>query len=120
MLALGTHSNRPEKRLALLATLVLASAVPTAAYARELLPFPSQQRLLERDVRVQQEAPPPDPPYVAEFNRALARMKNCDQVRTLGTDLARDQKAATTDADRDYFARLLASVERRKRELNCR
>lgn len=99
------------------ATLAVAILLPAQAPARELVPFPSQQRAPNSPV--QQSMAPPQGYYLTEFDRSIAEM-DCGQLQALKTKLAENKRTASIRADQEYFAQLIGRVDQRRSARNCR
>jgi hypothetical protein len=78
-------------------------ALSGLSYATEFLPFPPSQ----------QQSPSATATYEKQFDASIAKM-SCAQLTLLHDDLLKKLNAATTDADKSYYARLIGSVTSQK------
>ena len=69
------------------------------AHGAEFLPFPPSQ----------QQSVSATAAYENQFNASIAKM-SCSQLRQLHDDLVKRLNAATSDADKSYYARLIGNV----------
>ena len=90
--------------------LALMLAGSTSPYAGELLPFPAPERSSPYAQQSQRPDPASSEPRMKGFRQDIAQLP-CPELSKLQGRLKEQFDGATTEADRDYYARFLQDLD---------
>lgn len=103
----------------LIIILVVVLHVAGAAFAAELLPFPTPNRATQYQQAVPQSKIPQTEQKVRKFKRDI-RNSSCTDLKRMRATLRRQYETARTTEDKNYYSRFLNALNEQMRSSQCR
>ncbi|MBM9512843.1 hypothetical protein [Desulfogranum marinum] len=103
----------------LIIILVVFLHVAVAAFAAELLPFPTPNRATQYQQVVPQSRASQTEQKIRRFKRDI-RTSSCAELKRMQATLQREYETAGTTEDKNYYSRFLNALNQQMRSSQCR